>query len=135
MFEHRNQKLASQAEFRKRVLASLGVAGVLIACSLLLGVLGYRWLGGLGWVDALLNASMILGGVGPVDVLQTGAAKIFASFYALYSGIVLIATAGILLTAPLHRLMHKFHVETDDGESNDKPDKPDKTTVRKRGAK
>jgi hypothetical protein len=68
-------------------------------------------LAGQGWVDALLNASMILGGMGPVDVLKTDAAKIFASFYAIYSGIVLIATAGILLTPPLHRLLHKFHID------------------------
>jgi hypothetical protein len=74
-------------------------------------VAGYRVLGGLGWVDAFLNASMILGGMGPVDRMTTAGAKIFAACYALFSGLVLIAVMGIVLAPWLHRMLHAFHVE------------------------
>ena len=70
----------------------------------------------LSFVDAVLNASMILGGMGPVDVLHTDAAKYFASFYALFSGITLITTVGILFAPMVHRMMHRFHLETDSDE-------------------
>jgi hypothetical protein len=63
------------------------------------------------WVDSLLNASMILGGMGPVDPLKTNAGKVFASVYALYSGLALIAVVGLLLAPILHRVMHEFHME------------------------
>ncbi len=83
---------------------------ILIGLSLLVGVLGYRHLGGLGWIDALLNASMILGGMGPVDVLPTPSAKIFASAYALYSGVALLSTVSLLLAPVIHRILHRMHV-------------------------
>jgi hypothetical protein len=74
-------------------------------------MIGYRSVAGMAWVDAFLNASMLLGGMGPVGELQTAGAKIFAGLYALYSGLVFIASAGIL-TAPIaHRILHKLHVE------------------------
>ena len=79
-----------------------------------MGVVGYRILGGLPWVDALLNASMILGGMGPVDALHTDAAKIFASLYALFSGIVFIGVMGIVLAPFVHRSLHKFHLDEKD---------------------
>jgi hypothetical protein len=85
-----------------------------IAVSLGIGVVGYHGVGHLSWIDALLNASMILGGMGPVDPIHTTGGKLFASFYALYSGLVLIAATGILLAPFLHRLVHKFHLEKDD---------------------
>jgi hypothetical protein len=74
-------------------------------------VLGYHFVARLSWIDSLLNASMILTGMGPVDPLQTVGAKLFASCYALFSGIVFITTAGILLGPLVHRLLHKFHLE------------------------
>jgi hypothetical protein len=99
--------------FAKR-LALNGVAGlVLLLFSLGMGMVGYHFLEGLSWVDALLNASMILGGMGPVAPLQTVAGKIFASFYALYSGVVLLAAVGILATPIYHRFLHRFHLAED----------------------
>jgi hypothetical protein len=88
--------------------ASLAIAVILV--SLAVGVCGYHYLDGLPWVDSLLNASMILGGMGPVDPLKTTAGKIFASAYALYSGLALIAVVGLMLTPIIHRVMHQFHM-------------------------
>ena len=82
--------------------------------SLLIGMVGYHFLESLSWIDSLLNASMILGGMGPVNPLQTDAGKIFASFYALYSGIILLASVGILVTPIFHRFMHRFHLELEE---------------------
>jgi len=87
------------------------MAACIVSPSLGLGVLGYHFFAELPWVDAILNASMILTGMGPVDPLKTVSAKLFASFYALFSGIVFITTAGILLAPVMHRFLHKFHLE------------------------
>ena len=118
MYENRREKLLTRAEFALRVLwhFSFGVGVATIA--LFAGMLGYRYLAGLSWVDSLLNASMILGGMGPVDTLNTDGAKIFASFYALFSGLVFIGLLGVLLAPFIHRVMHKFHLD----ESNTKND-------------
>jgi len=114
MFEHHTEPLASQAEFTRRVVRySLLTAGIILF-SLVIGILGYHYLESLSWIDSLLNASMILGGMGPVNALQTNAGKVFASFYALYSGIVLLASVGILGTPIFHRFMHRFHLELED---------------------
>jgi hypothetical protein len=111
MFERRSEELASQSVFARRVLRySLVTAGIILF-SLGIGMLGYHYLESLPWIDSLLNASMILGGMGPVNTLQTTAGKVFASFYALYSGIILLASVGILATPMLHRFMHRFHLE------------------------
>ena len=114
MFEHHRQPLASQAVFAQRMLRyGLVTAGVIFA-SLVMGMLGYHYLESLSWIDSLLNASMILGGMGPVNALRTNAGKLFASFYALYSGIILLASVGILFTPIFHRFLHLFHLELDD---------------------
>jgi len=111
MFEHHKEPLASQAEFTRRVVRySLITAGIILF-SLGIGMLGYHYYESLSWIDSLLNASMILGGMGPVNTLQTNAGKVFASFYALYSGIILLASVGILATPILHRFLHYFHLE------------------------
>ncbi len=89
----------------------MGVAACVVFPSLGLGMLGYHFFGDLSWIDALLNAAMILTGMGPVDPLHTVVAKLFASFYALFSGIVFITTAGVLLAPVMHRFLHKFHLE------------------------
>ena len=88
---------------------SLGV----IAVSLGAGVLGYHDVAHFTWIDSLLNASMILGGMGPVGNLESDAAKVFASMYALFSGIVFIAVLGMLLAPFVHRIMHKLHMDED----------------------
>ena len=83
-----------------------------MVASLCLGICGYHYIENLRWVDALLNASMILSGMGPVDAMKTNTGKLFASFYALYSGLVLIGLVGLLLAPIFHRVLHSFHVET-----------------------
>jgi len=114
MFEHHTQPLATRAEFVRRILRySLVTAGIILT-SLAIGILGYHYLESLSWIDSLLNASMILGGMGPVNPLRTNAGKLFASFYALYSGIILLASVGILVTPVFHRFLHRFHLELED---------------------
>lgn len=116
MFEHHTEPLATQAEFTRRMLRyGLFSAGIILF-SLGIGILGYHYFESLSWLDSLLNASMILGGMGPVNALQTDAGKIFASFYALYSGIILLASVGLLATPVFHRFMHRFHLELEDGD-------------------
>ena len=111
MYERRKQRLLSRAEFSKRVgrhgLLALGI----VAFGLGIGVLGYHWLAHLSWVDSLLNASMILGGMGPIDPLPTNAAKLFASFYALFSGLAFVGLVSVLLAPFVHRMLHRFHAE------------------------
>ncbi len=114
MFEHRTEPLATQAEFAQRMLRYGLVTAGIILFSLAIGMLGYHYLESFSWIDSLLNASMILGGMGPVNALQTTAGKIFASFYALYSGIVLLASVGILAAPVFHRVLHRFHLEIED---------------------
>jgi hypothetical protein len=111
MYETRRDRLLTRVEFALRVLWHISFAVITAALALFAGVLGYRYLGGLSWVDSLLNASMILGGMGPVDPLKTNAAKVFASCYALFSGLVFIGVLGVLLAPFIHRLMHKIHIE------------------------
>jgi hypothetical protein len=85
-------------------------AGV-AALSLFAGILGYHYIARQSWIDSLLNASMILGGMGPVGDLHSDAAKVFASIYALFSGLVFIGMLGMLLAPFVHRLMHRFHID------------------------
>ena len=99
-----------QRKFYHNLLKALRLASALIAVSLGLGILGYHWIAGLGWVDSLLNASMILAGMGPVNPLNTDGAKIFASAYALFSGVVFIMATGVLLSPIFHHVLYKFHV-------------------------
>ncbi len=96
----------------------MGLALAIIAVALSIGAAGYHFIAGLPWIDALLNASMILTGMGPVDVLRSNAAKVFASLYALFSGVVFISLMGLLLSPIAHRVLHKFHLSDED--MNDK---------------
>ncbi len=114
MFERRHEKLAPISVFVRRMAASVVMAGILIAVALFIGVIGYHWIAGFDWVDSLLEASMILGGMGPVNSLATTGAKMFASGYALFSGLVFIAIMGIILAPVTHRMLHKFHIDEDD---------------------
>jgi len=111
MYEHHSQPLISRPVFLRRVARNVLTAACIILASLLAGVLGYRLTEDLEWVDALLNASMILGGMGPVNTLHSTSGKLFASFYALYAGVVFILTTGILGTPFVHRFLHRFHLE------------------------
>lgn len=117
-YEHKTQKLLPRRQYHLRLLWHGLLALLVIVLALGIGVLGYRFIAGFGWIDALLDASMILGGMGPVGELHSNAAKIFASFYALFSGLVFIGVMGILLAAPVHRFLHRLHLEKDQS-SND----------------
>lgn len=113
MFEHRSKPLLSRQRFLQRQVKYALFAVGFIGLSLGIGVWGYMYFAGFGAVDALLNASMILAGMGPVGELPDDSAKIFASFYALYSGIALLTTVGVVLAPLVHRLLHSLHVEQD----------------------
>jgi len=111
MFERKHQKIAPVSVFMGRLAVYIGIAILLILVALFIGIAGYHWLAGLGWVDSLLNASMILGGMGPVNTLTNATAKVFASVYALFSGLVFIAVMGIVFSPIVHRMLHKFHID------------------------
>ncbi|MGZ5493926.1 MAG: hypothetical protein ACXW3E_10810 [Thermoanaerobaculia bacterium] len=100
--------------FLRRAALHVIVAFVAIAIADAIGVLGYHYLGHLPWIDAFLNASMILSAMGPVDHVTTTSAKIFSALYALFSGIYLIAVMGIVLAPWAHRIMHKIHMDFDE---------------------
>ena len=113
MFEHRKQKLLPPREYLHRLARSAAVGVALLVFSLGIGMVGYHGLAGLAWIDAFLDSAMILGGMGPVSTLQGTPAKLFAGCYAIYCGIALISTAGIILAPVVHRSLHKFHLEFD----------------------
>ena len=114
MFEKKSQKIAPVHIFMKRLAGYIAVAILLILAALFIGVAGYHWIAGFNWVDSLLNASMILGGMGQVNPLASTGAKVFASAYALFSGLVFIAVMGISFTPIAHRMLHKFHIDEKD---------------------
>jgi hypothetical protein len=111
MFEHRNKHLLPRKEFYRRLVhhASLGFAVIVV--SLGIGMTGYHLFEKMPWIDAFVNASMILSGMGPVSTLQTDGGKIFAGCYAIFSGLALIAILGIIFAPVVHRFLHKFHLE------------------------
>ena len=111
MYEHKTEKLIPRRAFLRRLAMSAFMAAGVICVSLGVGVLGYHLIEGFSWIDSLLNASMILGGMGPVDQLWTAAGKVFASVFALYSGIVFIVVTGVVFAPVLHRFLHRFHIE------------------------
>jgi hypothetical protein len=116
MFEHKSKPLLSPKEFASRMARTVAIVVGIVVFSLFMGSAGYHFLGDLPWLDALLNASMILAGMGPVDPIHSSAAKLFASFYALYSGITFLTMVAILMAPLLHRFLHKFHLEIEEDE-------------------
>jgi hypothetical protein len=111
MYEHRTEPLLTRAQFAVRLLNHGGVAALLVGLSLAAGTVGYHVTAGLLWLDALLNAAMILTGMGPVAPLQSVAAKLFATVYALYSGVVFLAVAGLMFAPVVHRILHRLHLD------------------------
>jgi len=111
MFEHKKQQLLPRREFLRRMAFSAALGAALISVSLLVGILGYHFIGGLAWMDAFLDAAMILSGMGPLSQLHTDGAKLFAGCYAIYCGIALIGTTAIIFAPAVHRALHKFHLE------------------------
>ena len=113
-YESRHQRLASPEVFRDRLFKAGRIGVVLVAISLAIGMAGYMAFESLGWIDAFLNASMILAGMGPVNIPQTAGGKIFAGIYALYSGLAVLAIAAVMFAPVIHRVLHRFHIEEDD---------------------
>jgi hypothetical protein len=111
MFEHHRQPLLPRPHFFRRLARHFLIASGIVAGALGLGVCGYHYFESLPWLDSLLNASMILSGMGPVSDLHTASGKLFASFYALFSGIAFITIVGVLFAPVFHRFLHKFHLE------------------------
>ena len=113
-FERKHQRLAPTSVFFKRLAVSLSLACLLIAAALSIGIAGYHWIAGFGWIDSLLEASMILGGMGPVNQLNASGPKVFASAYALFSGLMFVGIIGVALSPIVHRMLHKFHLDEKD---------------------
>lgn len=117
MYENKKQPLAPTKVYRSRIKKNLFIASVILLFSLLLGIIGYKvTIPEFDWYDSLLNASMILSGMGPIidsNIVLSNTSKVFASFYALFSGITFISTFGILIAPILHRFFHKLHLEED----------------------
>ncbi len=120
-YEKRHEKLISRAAFLRRLGHSFFVCAMLVGVSLFAGMLGYHALEGLSWTESFLNASMLLGGMGPVTELKTEAGKIFAGLYALYSGLAFLVLAGLLFGPVAHRVLHDFHYDSgEDGKGDSK---------------
>ncbi len=111
-FEHRAQPVIPPHRFLIRLAHSGIVAVVLITISLFVGMAGYHFLEGVSWIDSFLNAAMLLGGMGPVNIPVTSTGKLFAGLYALYCGLAVILVAGVILAPVAHRILHTFHMES-----------------------
>src|ERR1017187_1145626 len=116
MFESRKKPLLPRPAFYRRVARSLTLAFAMVLVSLGIGMVGYHGFENLSWLDAFLNAAMILSGMGPVTPMQTTSGKLFAGCYALYSGLALITTLAVIIAPLFHRFLHKFHMEAESGE-------------------
>jgi hypothetical protein len=114
MYEARHHRPLSHGAFLRRLVAHALASVALVVGSLLIGMLGYMHYEQLSAVDAFLNASMLLGGMGPVDPPHTVAGKLFAGAYALYAGLMFLVTAALMFTPVLHRLLHRFHWTEDE---------------------
>jgi len=113
-YEHKSEPLLPFRLFLHRLAGHALAALLLVAFSLAVGVVGYHVTEGFSWLDSLLNASMILGGMGPVNELHTIGGKLFASFYALFSGVVFLITVGIMVAPIAHRVLHRLHLEVEE---------------------
>ena len=109
-FEHKTKPLLPRREYYKRVFRFALFSVLLIAGSLGIGMIGYHFINHLSWIDSLVNASMILTGMGPVDPLMNDAAKYFASLYSIFSGVVFLSTVAVFLSPIVHRFLHKLHI-------------------------
>ena len=114
MYEHKSQRLLPRKLFYKRVLKNILLAMIILCISMLIGVIGFSAIANASWIDALHNSAMLLSGMGPVlDRYPSTGAKIFSSFYALFSGIVFITNIGVILAPVMHRIFHRLHLEQD----------------------
>jgi len=114
MYEHRHEPLLPHRRFLGRLASHVTGGAAIVIATLWLGMAGYHWFEGLPWLDAYLNAAMILGGMGPVAELRTAGGKLFAGSYALFAGIVFLVVVGVVFAPVVHRAMHRFHLEADE---------------------
>lgn len=114
MFEHKTEPLAGGKVYRARIVKYSFISLFMLIGSLLVGVLGYHFIARLEWIDAFMNAAMILGGMGPVDPLPDKAAMIFAGCYAIFCGVIFLLSMGVIISPIVHRFYHKFHLEIKD---------------------
>ena len=129
MFERRTEPIIPFPGFVRRLGYSVVLAASIISVALAIGVLGYHGIAGLSWVDALLNAAMILTGMGPVATMSTTASKLFATGYALFSGVVFLSSVALVISPIFHRFLHKFHLDDmDDDAGAKKPNKAPEPT-------
>lgn len=112
-FEHRRERPISSQRFLRRLARNGGAAAIIVGFSLIVGTTGYHWLGNQAWIDAFLNACMILGGMGQVGDITPTAGKLFSSIFALYAGMIFLIIAAVMLTPIFHRIIHRFHWEAD----------------------
>jgi hypothetical protein len=110
-FEHHKKPLLTRKKFVQRQVRYTGFALIILLFSVGTGTVGYHYLGRLQWIDGFLNACMILAGMGPVDHLEASEGKLFAAFYALFSGISFITFIGVLFAPVYHRFLHKLHLD------------------------
>ena len=113
-YEHISQPVAQFPDYLRRQLRSIGIGAVFICVALYAGMLGYHYLVGLSWIDAYENAAMILSGMGPLAAPATTAGKLFAGSYALFSGIAVLAIAGVIAAPLVHRFLHRLHADCGD---------------------
>jgi hypothetical protein len=113
-FEHRSKPLITRKAYFKRQFRFLLYALILLTFSLGIGMIGYKVCTGMSWMDAFLNASMILTGMGPIDVMKTPGAKLFAGSYALFSGVIFLSTVAVMFAPLVHRLLHLMHIDEAD---------------------
>jgi hypothetical protein len=114
MFEHRSKPLLPRLEFIKRMISFALLSAGFVTFSLLVEMVGYRIFENFSWVDAFVNAAMLMGGMGPVNELHTDAGKIFAGVYSMYCGLMFIIAVGFLVAPVFHRFLHRFHLEIDE---------------------
>jgi hypothetical protein len=112
MFENRSKPLLPRRQFYSRMARSLRLGAYIIAGALGIGMLGYHFFEKMSWLDAFVNAAMILSGMGPLGPLQTSAGKLFAGCYALFSGVAFLTSVGVVFAPVFHRFIHKFHLES-----------------------
>ncbi len=110
-YEHKSEPIAARSVFLKRIFTHFLWTLIILGTCLLMGIVGYKFTGPMSWIDALHNASMILGGMGPVVIIETFWGKVFSSFYALFSGVIFITSIGVLIAPIAHRFFHKMNLE------------------------
>ena len=110
-FEHRTQPMLSRQAFLRRMFRHGGIALIVVTVSMVIGTAGFHYLAGQETIDAFLNSAMLLGGMGPVGEIQSTEGKLFASFFALFAGLVFIAVLALLSTPVFHRIIHRFHLD------------------------